>query len=169
MSTTPPTPEPDSRYAYAAWVLSLVSTLGSLFLSDVMELPPCSLCWYQRICLFPLTGVLAVGIVLRDRRVVYYALPLVAVGGALAVFHNLLYYAVIPETLSPCRQGVPCSARQLELLGFIGIPLMSLGAFVSIGGALALHERAQRRAAPPPTQVSSPSAGPVGPGASKWP
>jgi disulfide bond formation protein DsbB len=134
-------------FAYAAWVIALVATLASLFLGEVMKLPPCTLCWYQRICLYPLTVIIAVGIALRDRQVVVYALPLVVVGLGFAVYHNLIYYRVIPEALSPCTGGVPCSSRQLELLGFITIPLMSLGAFLSILVSLIGHRRAliQRR------------------------
>jgi disulfide bond formation protein DsbB len=131
-------------FAYAAWFVALTATLGSLFLGEVMKLPPCSLCWYQRICLYPLTLVIAVGIVLRDRRLVYYALPLVLAGLGIAVFHNLLYYGVIDETLSPCTAGVPCSSRQIDWLGFIGIPLLSLAAFVAILLTLLAHQRAQR-------------------------
>lgn len=39
-----------------------VSTLGALFLSEVMGVAPCVLCWYQRIFMFPLVFVLATGL-----------------------------------------------------------------------------------------------------------
>jgi disulfide bond formation protein DsbB len=42
-----------------AWLASLAGTLGSLFFSEVMQLQPCLLCWYQRIAMFPLVLVLA--------------------------------------------------------------------------------------------------------------
>ena len=112
-----------------------------------MQLPACTLCWYQRICLFPLTAVLAVGIVLRDERISSYALPLVLAGIGFSVYHNLLQYGVIPETLSPCTQGVPCSKRQIEWLGFLTIPLMALVAFLSILASLIAHRGAQPRPA----------------------
>ncbi len=139
-------PNDSFLYAYAAWVLAMVATLGSLFLGEVMKLPPCSLCWYQRICLFPLTVILAVGILMRDGKVALYALPLAGLGAGLALYHNLVYFGVVSEALSPCTQGVPCSSRQMELLGFITIPLMSLAAFASILASLALHQRTVRRA-----------------------
>ena len=37
--------------AYFAWLVALVATLGSLFFSEVLGLPPCVLCWYQRIAM----------------------------------------------------------------------------------------------------------------------
>ena len=85
--------------------MALLSTLGSLFFSEVMKLPPCSLCWYQRISLYPLVLVMPVGIVLRDRNLVAYALPLVLAGLGFALYHNLLYYGVIPEDAVPLHRG----------------------------------------------------------------
>jgi disulfide bond formation protein DsbB len=145
VDSSPDTSSAPYGYAYAAWFIALSATLGSLFLGEVMKMPPCSLCWYQRICLYPLTLVIAVGIVLRDGKLVHYALPLVLAGLGIAVYHNLLYYGVIPESLSPCTAGVPCSSRQIDWLGFIGIPLMSLAAFVALLLTLLAHRRAQRR------------------------
>lgn len=128
-------------FVHVAWVVALASMLGSLFFGEVMGLPPCSLCWYQRICMYPLVPLLATGIVLRDRNVTTYALPLALVGLGLAVYHNLLYYGVIPERLSPCTQGVPCTSRQIELFGFITIPLLGLVSFVVIVSALLAQRR----------------------------
>src|SRR5687767_4932992 len=79
MSADSPLPgKADESYvfAYAAWVTAMVATLASLFFGEVMKLPPCTLCWYQRICLFPLTLLIAAGIVLRDKNLAYYTLPL---------------------------------------------------------------------------------------------
>lgn len=124
---------------WKAWLIALAGTVGSLFFSEVMGYPPCALCWYQRIALYPLVLVIGVGIVLRDRRSAVYALPLSAVGLAIAAYHNLLYYGFIAEELVPCTEGVPCNAVQLELLGFITIPLMSLAAFLIIAICLIIN------------------------------
>src|SRR5687767_4898552 len=78
-------------YVYLAWTIALGGTLGSLFFGEVMKLPPCTLCWYQRICLFPLPLILGVGIARRDRSLVAYAAPFVVLGLIIAVYHNLLY------------------------------------------------------------------------------
>ena len=131
-------------FAYAAWIIALAATLMSLFFGEVMKLPPCTLCWYQRICLYPLTVVIAVGIAFRDTRLNAYALPFAVAGLGFAVYHNLIYYGVIPEALSPCSEGVSCSTRQIEWLGFITIPLMALVGFLAILGSLAAHGRRQR-------------------------
>jgi disulfide bond formation protein DsbB len=115
-----------------AWVVALLATVGSLFFSEVMGLPPCALCWYQRIAVYPLVLIIGTGIVLRDARVRAYALPLALAGLAVSIYHNLLYYNIIPETLTPCSEGASCTERQVEWFGFITIPLMGLASFVGI-------------------------------------
>ena len=124
---------------YVAWTIALVSTLGSLFFSEVMEFAPCVLCWYQRIAMYPLVVIIAVGILLQDRRLKIYALPFSIAGLAISIYHNLLYYGVIPTAITPCTEGVPCNAVQLELLGFITIPLMGLVAFLTITFCLLVY------------------------------
>lgn len=126
--------------AYLAWIIALLAMVGSLFFSEVMQYPPCTLCWYQRIAGYPLVFVIATGIILRDRRMKYYALPLSLAGLIIAVYHNLLYYGVIPQTITPCSQGVSCTDTQIEWLGFITIPLLSLAAFVVISFCLLLYK-----------------------------
>lgn len=121
---------------FAAWLVATVATLGSLFFSQVMHLPPCVLCWYQRICMYPLSLLFAVALFKPEGAIVRYAAPLVILGWAIAVYHNLLYFGLISEDVSPCQQGVPCTAVQLEWLGFITIPLLSLTAFTLLGGLL---------------------------------
>jgi len=120
----------------ACWVVATGSTLGSLFFSEVLELPPCSLCWYQRIFMFPLAIVLGVGAFMSDLRSIRYALPL-ALGGLLfAGYHVLLHAGVISESLAPCQQGVSCAKIQYELFGFLSIPVMSLLGFGAVVGGL---------------------------------
>lgn len=117
---------------YAAWIIALTATVGSLFFSEVMDLPPCVLCWYQRIAMYPLVLIIGGGILMRDGRMKFYALPVCLIGLAIAVYHNLLYYGLIPESITPCAEGISCTSRQIEWLGFVTIPLMALTAFAGI-------------------------------------
>ena len=125
---------------YLAWVIALVSTVGSLFFSEVMGLAPCVLCWYQRVAVYPLVLIIATGIITRDGRLKYYALPLCLAGLAVSVYHNLLYYGVIPETLTPCAEGASCTERQIEWFGFVTIPLMGLAAFTGLALCLLFYK-----------------------------
>ncbi len=132
------------RLLAIAWVVSLAATLGSLFFSEVMRLPPCVLCWYQRVFMYPLVVVTTIGLVSRDVGVGRYAVPLAASGAAVAIYHNLLYYHLIPESITPCTTGVSCTSRQIEWAGVITIPLLSLTAFLIIAIALLAFSRRVR-------------------------
>jgi len=125
---------------YLAWVIALVATVGSLFFSEVMGLPPCVLCWYQRIAMYPLVVIIGSGVVMQDSRMKYYALPLCLSGLVISIYHNLLYYGIVSESIIPCTAGISCTSRQIEWLGFITIPLMALAAFVSLGVCLLFHK-----------------------------
>ena len=117
---------------FAAWLLASISTLGALFFGEVMRLPPCVLCWYQRIFMFPLVVILPMGLFPLDRKVVRYALPLATLGWLFADFHVLLVAGLIPESIKPCTQGVPCSEKLIEWFGFVTIPLLAAMAFSTI-------------------------------------
>jgi disulfide bond formation protein DsbB len=123
---------------FLAWLLAAASTLGALFFSEVMQLAPCELCWWQRVFMFPLVVMLPLGLFPPDRRVVRYALPLAVAGWGFALFHWLLVLGIIPETIRPCTRGVPCGVVTLEWFGFLNLPLMSLLAFSCIIVLLAL-------------------------------
>jgi disulfide bond formation protein DsbB len=114
---------------YLAWLINIVSFAGSIFFSNVMMLPPCTLCWAQRICIFPMSILLGVGFLKKDDNVFYYAIPLVVIGWIISLYHNLLYFKIIPQAITACTSGVSCTSKQIEYLGFITIPLM---AFVSL-------------------------------------
>jgi disulfide bond formation protein DsbB len=122
-------PLPGAGFVYAAWLTACIATLATLFLGEVMGLPICTLCWYQRIALYPIVVLLPAAILLRDRHLNFYAMPLLFAGLVVAVYHNLLYYRLIETPLTPCAADVPCTARQLELFGFLTIPMMSLLTF----------------------------------------
>ena len=117
---------------FLCWLVTSVSVLGSLFFSYVMEFAPCVLCWYQRIFLFPLVIILAVGLFPYDKKVVKFSLPLAIAGWMTAAYHNLLYAGIIPESIQPCTQGVSCTEEYIDLFGFLSIPTLSLLSFSAI-------------------------------------
>ena len=130
---------------FACWLLASTAALGSLFLSEVMGYAPCLLCWYQRVCMYPLVLILPAGLFPFDRNVVRYALPLSATGTLIAVFHLLLVAGYIPEGIKPCVQGIPCSEVQVVWFGFVTIPLLSVLSFLLITALLALTHKRSRQ------------------------
>ncbi|MFC3631776.1 disulfide bond formation protein B [Paracoccus angustae] len=63
-----------------AFLIALGATLGALFIGEVLGQMPCVLCWYQRIAMFPLVPILAIGLWREEGAVRLYALPLVLAG-----------------------------------------------------------------------------------------
>ncbi|TPG74661.1 disulfide bond formation protein B [Pseudomonas arsenicoxydans] len=112
-----------------AWLLALVSTIAVLFVGEVMGQLPCVLCWFQRAFMFPLVLVLGVACYLSDTGVWRYALPLAVMGWLIALYHNLLYFGLIPESIKPCGAGPSCSGADMTILSGVPLPLLSLGVF----------------------------------------
>jgi len=129
---------------FCSWVIAATSTLGSLFFSEIMGLVPCVLCWYQRIFMFPLAVILLIGLYPLDRSVIRFALPIVVIGLIFTIYHCLLFYGFIPESLQPCQQGVSCKDASMMLFDVVPIPLISLAAFLAIT-VLLLVTRARMR------------------------
>ena len=119
-------------YVFFAFIVSLIATLGSLFFSEIMHFIPCSLCWYQRIFMYSLVFLFLVNLLFPDDKIFKYSFPLVIIGWMISIYHNLLMFGIIPENLSPCVQGVPCSTVYINWLGFITIPLLSFFAYTTI-------------------------------------
>jgi len=122
-----------SLWLYAAWLVSLVATLGALFIGEVLGQTPCVLCWYQRIAMFPLAWILGVACLTNDRHIGRYALPLALAGAAIALWHSLLYGGVVEEVLVPCQQNGPsCTDSAMLTVAGLPIPYLSLVAFTVI-------------------------------------
>ncbi|QQG50284.1 MAG: disulfide bond formation protein B [Candidatus Berkelbacteria bacterium] len=119
-------------YAKAAFVISLVATIGSLYFSNVALYAPCDLCWYQRIAIYPLLAIVGVGLIRHDNNLHFYALPLLMFGLIVSVYQNLLYYGIVAESTAVCGLGVSCAAKYIEWLGFITIPLLSLIGLITL-------------------------------------
>ncbi len=115
----------------AQFVISLASIFGSLFFSEIMKFPPCNLCWYQRIFIYPIALIILMGLYLGSKDTNKFVTPFVFLGLIFSAYHNLVYYKII-QVIVPCTESSPCTAQQLNYLGFITIPLLSFCAFVAL-------------------------------------
>ena len=132
----PETVETEWLLLFGAWGVAAAGTAGSLFFSEVMGLPPCILCWYQRIAMYPLAVVLTMAAIRRDAAVRPYAIVVAAIGAAISAYH--VYVQQFPEQSSFCEASNPCSAAWVEALGWMTIPQMADLSFLLIIGLLAL-------------------------------
>jgi disulfide bond formation protein DsbB len=127
-----------------AWLVATVTTLGSLYYSEVANFIPCTLCWYQRICMYPLVAVLGVGALRRDRATRWFAAPFVVVGAPLALYHWLVERVPALADSVSCSSVAPCAVPWFEELGYVTLAFMDLSAFLLIGALLVVDWRAER-------------------------
>lgn len=131
--------------SFAAWLIAATATLSALFLGEIVKVPICSMCWYQRIFMFPLAVILPFGLFPDlDRRLIRAGLALAVPGLLLALYHQGIVLGLIPEAIQPCRQGIPCSETAIRWFGFVTIPLLSIAAFATLVALLGAALRRSR-------------------------
>jgi disulfide bond formation protein DsbB len=107
-----------------AATIAAVTTLGSLYYSEVAGYEPCTLCWYQRIAIYPQVIVLGVAALRRDMEVWRTSVPLAVVGAVLSVWHIVIERN--PALAGPCDPSNPCTIKWVEEFGFLTVPTMAL-------------------------------------------
>ena len=116
---------------WMAFALALGATLGSLYLSEIVHLVPCRLCWFQRIFMYPLVIVLGVAAKRRDGTVGLTTSLLAGIGLLIAGYHYLIQQ--VPSLDSgACDPAAPCSAAYIWQWNFLSIPFMAGSAFALI-------------------------------------
>jgi disulfide bond formation protein DsbB len=125
---------------WAAFVVAAIATGGSLFFSEVAHFVPCELCWYQRICMYPLSILTLFLAYHGDHRAARYLVPLPVVGAGVSIYHLLIENKVIKEP-AQCLISAPgsgCGTKWINEFGYITIPTLALTGFVLLIGFLAL-------------------------------
>ncbi len=125
---------------FFVWQLIVLTTVGSVVLSLVYSeyfgFIPCSLCWLQRIALYPqaLMSLMAV----RTKESVFfplYSIGLSVFGLGVAVYHYI--YQMIPKDvveggmILPCLAdgSADCATKIIDQFGFITFPFLSAVTF----------------------------------------
>ncbi|MBI3959594.1 MAG: c-type cytochrome [Chloroflexi bacterium] len=121
---------------YVALLAAWTAMLGSLYFSEVRGFVPCALCWYQRILMYPLAGLIAFGILRRDWHLPFLVLPFSLLGQAISTYHYLIQKTTIFGAPTACAAGVPCTTVWINWLGFITIPFLAMIAFLIITVAM---------------------------------
>lgn len=123
----------ENHFLIFGFLISLSATLFSLFYSEVIGFPPCQLCWFQRIFMFPQVFLFWVALRRGDKNVIKYSLPLLIVGFIISVYQNFIYYFGGTSALSCGPSGVSCFTHLVsEFGGYISIPVLSLTSFFAL-------------------------------------
>ncbi|AAY60190.1 disulfide bond formation protein B (plasmid) [Bacillus cereus] len=115
---------------YFSFFVSLVATIGSLYFSEVKGYVPCSLCWYQRIFMYPIPFLIFISILINDKNIKYYLRYFSLIGIIISSYHNFIQFT--QQKSSFCGVTSSCLTIYDKWGGFITIPLMSLTAFIII-------------------------------------
>jgi disulfide bond formation protein DsbB len=129
---------------WAAFVVAAIATGGSLFYSQIANFQPCELCWFQRICMYPLSILTLLVAWHSDNRAARYLLPLPVVGACVSIYHMLIQYGAITEPKG-CFIGAPagCGTNWIAShpdasFGYLSIPTLALTGFLLLIGFLVL-------------------------------
>lgn len=114
------------------WVISLVSTLGSLYFSEVRGYTPCELCWYQRILMYPIVIMSTVAYIQKNARIAATTAVFSVIGGSISLYHYGIQKIDFLSANAPACGQVPCTGQYINLLGFVTIPFLALTAFILI-------------------------------------
>jgi disulfide bond formation protein DsbB len=134
---------------WLAFVVASIATGGSLFFSEIAHFVPCELCWYQRICMYPLSITTLLAALFDDPRAARYLLPLPVVGAGVSVYHLLVENGVVGESLT-CRISAPggCTVKWINEFGYVTIPTLALTAFALVFAFLLLAAYEPRATVP---------------------
>ena len=117
---------------WLAGIVALTATLGSLYLSEIVHLIPCKLCWYQRIAMYPIALIALLAAWRKDAHARLYIVALAVIGAGIATWHRTLQAFPSLDTGACAAVGPPCSSPYIKEFGFITIPYMALSAFLLI-------------------------------------
>lgn len=119
-------------HLYIAWVLASIGFLVSLYFSEIKFIEPCALCWYQRICLFPLAFLLGIATFKDDVRVSPYLLLLSFAGLLFAGYQVMIQEFPFFSDIEVCGRGPSCSQKIYLGIGSITLPMASFVNFFLI-------------------------------------
>jgi disulfide bond formation protein DsbB len=120
-------------WGYELWLAFLVAAIatgGSLFFSEVANFIPCELCWFQRICMYPIALISLLMALANDHRAACYLLPLPVIGAAVSIYHLLVENGIVEQSQA-CLVSAPggCATKWINEFGYMTIPTLALTGF----------------------------------------
>lgn len=119
---------------WMGFAVAAVTMLGSLYYSEIAHFPPCRLCWFQRIALYPMAVIMLVAAIRRDVLVKFYVIPVLIIGALVSIYHyQYEWFPHQTSTFCSITPGeTPCNATWFRQFGFMSLAYMALSAGVAI-------------------------------------
>ncbi len=114
------------------FTVSLVATLGSLYFSDIRGYEPCTLCWYQRIFMYPIVLISAIALFQKNALIALTTAIFALLGGSISLYHYGIQKLQFLSDNVPACGNVSCTGQYINWLGFITIPFLALTVFLMI-------------------------------------
>ena len=114
------------------WVVSLVATLGSLYFSEIRGYIPCTMCWFQRIFMYPIVIITTVAVIQKNAKIAMTTAVFSVIGGCISLYHYGIQKIDFLTESAPACGLVSCTGQYINWLGFITIPFLALTAFILI-------------------------------------
>ncbi len=115
---------------FLPWLLVCIATVASLFFSEWYHREPCTLCWYQRIIIFPLAIILGIAAFRNAYRIILYVLPLSLIGLGISLYHIIMIKFFAQKNFCPA-----CTLKVVSK-DPITFPLFSFFAFLLLNALL---------------------------------
>lgn len=114
---------------WIGFILTFGGVLLTLYYSEILGFPPCPLCWWQRVFLYPQVILFALALWKKDRTIADYSIALSLAGLGVALYHHALQ--VLPHGSLPCpaEGAISCAQRFVFEFGYITFPLMAATLF----------------------------------------
>ncbi len=114
---------------WCAFVVTAIATAGSLFFSEIAGYVPCELCWYQRICMYPLSILTLFGALTDEHRLARYLLPFPVIGAGVSTYHLLVENGVVEQQQACLATAGGCATKWINEFGYMTIPTLALTGF----------------------------------------
>ncbi len=115
------------------FLLILSAVIGSLVYSNIVGFPPCDLCWWQRVFMYPQLIVVFMAMRRKDKTIIDYLVPLSVAGAIVALYHSFIQWGYSFGATGGCEAiGGECAKVYFKVYSYITIPFMSFTVFVFI-------------------------------------
>jgi disulfide bond formation protein DsbB len=116
------------------FAISLFSSIMTLVYSEGFGVLPCGLCWFERIFMYGILVMSAVGLYRKEAKQIFpYITTFAWLGGAVAIYHHFLQMTATATSHLPCpASGGDCVKRIIFEYGHITFPWMAVVVFATI-------------------------------------
>lgn len=114
---------------WIAFIVSAAASIVTIVHSNIFGLPPCPLCWWQRVFLYPQVVLFAIAALRRDHGIVLYSTLLSFIGAGIALYHHILQMYPMGGLPCPSEGGVSCAQILFLQFDYVTYPMMALSLF----------------------------------------